>query len=64
MMAYAFGIEGDTSVARELAVKAGKLAKPEMAETHPRANEGYQPGESKAEEEREAQRPARRTRMR
>lgn len=64
MMAYAFGIEGDTSVARELAVKAGKLPKPEMAETHPRANEGDQTTDSKAEEEREAQRSAHRTRMR
>ena len=39
MMVYAFSIEGDTSVARELAAKAGKLPKPEMAETQPRPQE-------------------------
>ncbi|MBD5648105.1 MAG: relaxase/mobilization nuclease domain-containing protein [Desulfovibrio sp.] len=64
MMAYAFGIEGDTAVVRELAVKASKLPKPEMAETQPRDNGGEQATNSKAEEELDAQRPAHRTRMR
>lgn len=64
MMAYACGIEGDTNVARELAAKAGKLPKPETAETQPRASEDNQTTDSTAEEEREAQRPAHRTRMR
>ena len=64
MMAYAFGIEGDTSVARELAVKAGKLPKPEMAETQPRDYEDNQTTDSKAGEERGTQRAAYRARMR
>ena len=64
MMAYAFGIEGDTSVACELAVKAGKLPKQEMVETPSGQNEGDQSTDSNVEEEREAQRPPHRTRMR